>query len=540
MGGFNIHVAQAGTLVICYCAQLTPTYQCSGTWFYGGLLQISGPKGGQSWVMPTKVNCASNSTGVCSTAGQEELVNIDVANNLDSGVHLASILIESESSSILTFMAPVAELLQDGDAIFLEPSSILIDNKPLSSMTEAEQFAAMSLAGMSQFQDDTSKTFLKHWHYVQLLTAEDGSREATSKVRIPIGWSSTDIGIPSFSFVPGQLQWFRSNILSSQNSLKADRLVTDLPVCWAPNEGTGIYNFYGTAGSVSFTDPSVLVGARLALSTRRSGSRAPILISFSPSRSIGEYERTMGQTLVTLRFLNTSLQPAMASQNFSQASCGHLFSELWSNAEGGFPIPHGCWLNDAGANGEPGQRELYILFGRINGLRNKCPGTSCTYQLVLDAIATDLVVQPILDIDVSCSFPHGGCARRHQIYERATIAPEAGTLGAADLVSSVSLPDAGDDGVLHWNNVLTIRLTTMLGASKLAWAETSPIQQGQYVRLFMTPFTQWSFASGCSASCTAEPGTCSATCTVERLLPSVFASELETCRVFVHELCVFS
>lgn len=30
-------------------------------------------------------------------------------------------------------------------------------------------------------------------------------------------------------------------------------------------------------------------GARLALSTRRSGSRAPILISFSPSRSIGEY-----------------------------------------------------------------------------------------------------------------------------------------------------------------------------------------------------------------------------------------------------------
>ena len=31
-GGFNIHVAQAGTLVICYCAQLTPTYGCSGTW----------------------------------------------------------------------------------------------------------------------------------------------------------------------------------------------------------------------------------------------------------------------------------------------------------------------------------------------------------------------------------------------------------------------------------------------------------------------------------------------------------------------------
>lgn len=48
--------------------------------------------------------------------------------------------------------------------------------------------------------------------------------------KLPSVWGpSKDIGIPSFSFVPGQLQWFRSNILSSQNSLKADRLVTDLP-----------------------------------------------------------------------------------------------------------------------------------------------------------------------------------------------------------------------------------------------------------------------------------------------------------------------
>ncbi len=85
------------------------------------------------------------------------------------------------------------------------------------------------------------------------------------------------------------------------------------------------------------------------------------------------------------------------------------------------------------------------------------------YRIVSGALAKD--IQPGFNPSKAIS------ERRHQIFERATIAPEAGTLGAADLVSSVSLPNAGDDGVLHWNNVLTIRLTTMLGASKLDWAE---------------------------------------------------------------------
>lgn len=56
------------------------------------------------------------------------------------------------SNYVIPVVPGFGEWTKDGDAIFLEPSSILIDNKPLSSMTEAEQFAAMSLAGMGQFQ----------------------------------------------------------------------------------------------------------------------------------------------------------------------------------------------------------------------------------------------------------------------------------------------------------------------------------------------------------------------------------------------------
>ncbi|CAK9087021.1 unnamed protein product [Durusdinium trenchii] len=241
---------QAGTLVICYCAQLTDD-ACTGTWFYLGLLQVSGPQPGHRWVLPTrqkvglqdlqgwgfrvddrlrlldkgsscssapsssayKVGCSSNSS--CRVALEDETIEVRVANNLLSGAELLEVHVESDSSSILTFSAPIGHLLQDGDAIYLEPESILIDGRGLISMSEDEQFDAMLLAGMAQFQDDPSKFFLQHWHYVQVL-AEEGSSDESKRVRIPMGWASD--ARRAFSFVPGQLQWFRANRLDSEET----------------------------------------------------------------------------------------------------------------------------------------------------------------------------------------------------------------------------------------------------------------------------------------------------------------------------------
>ncbi|CAK9023906.1 Uncharacterized protein SCF082_LOCUS16391 [Durusdinium trenchii] len=515
---------QAGTLVICYCAQLTDD-ACTGTWFYLGLLQVSGPQPGHRWVLPTrqkvglqdlqgwgfrvddrlrlldkgsscssapsssayKVGCSSNSS--CRVALEDETIEVRVANNLLSGAELLEVHVESDSSSILTFSAPIGHLLQDGDAIYLEPESILIDGRGLNSMSEDEQFDAMLLAGM----------------------ASDARR--------------------AFSFVPGQLQWFRANRLDSEETGESYGVLTSsvgasvcFEVCWAPNEG-GAVQFYSEAGTVSFTDPPELLGrsvlagesagkglgARLGLTSRRSGSTSAVLISFSPSRAVVEYrrsgrtgrtgwEQSTGHMLLGLRFLNSSqghslgrglgLLPAGPSVGATQGACGALFTELWSDAASGFPVPVSCWMSDLGANGEPHQRELFILFERMSdlggiescGLRNQCPGSSCTYQLVLDAVATDLTIgQEVLDIDVACSFAHGGCDRRYQIYERASVVSEQRTEPGSGGGFSVALREAGSDGVLLWTQVLGLRLTT-----------TSPIQAGQTLRLFMAPFTQWS------------------------------------------------
>ena len=44
------------------------------------------------------------------------------------------------------------KVAQDGDALFLNPGGILINNQPLAAASVLEQFAAMELAGMGQFQ----------------------------------------------------------------------------------------------------------------------------------------------------------------------------------------------------------------------------------------------------------------------------------------------------------------------------------------------------------------------------------------------------
>ncbi|CAJ1405442.1 unnamed protein product [Effrenium voratum] len=541
---------QAGTVAVCYCGLA----DCSGSWLYVGLLQLRGPRGGQTWVLPTKrivalrdvqgwgfhvedklrlaadscegsvftpyapqgtrevkVGCpfGINSSVACGLASATELLNVQLADNLRSGVNLAGIQVESASSSILTFTAPVD--LQNGDAIYIEPNCIRVNGQPLASMSATQRFDAMRLAGTGQFQDDVSKTFLRYWHHVELV--EDGGFGA-SKVRIPVGWPQDSI--PAFSFASG-LQWYRSNTLNSQEELKVDSLLTDRPVCWAPNDD-GEYNFYGSAGTVSFTDPPELLGARVALTARGDGEEAPILISFVPSRAVPEYRLSSGQMLLVLRFLNTDiLKPTSNSTQQSPLACGRLFRELWSDAPGGFPVPVGCWLEDLGANGESSQRELFILFERLNGLRSVCPEGSCSYQMVLEAAASGLSAgSEVLELEVGCSFGHGDC-ERYQVYERGAVGfEETGTVapGASGFQAALETSEVTSE----------LRLRTS--------AQNAAVQPGTTLRLFLAPFTQWNLGPSCaspSAGCVSSGGSCgtSAGCAVERVLPGVFANEKE-------------
>ncbi|CAE7395096.1 Eno2 [Symbiodinium natans] len=122
-----------------------------------------------------------------------------LSDNLRTGVSIVHWLIEGAHSSVLTFSSPVTDLLSDGDAIYIEPSSIRVDGQDLAAlscdaaagftvfpriqerhpltkprdqechlltksrdlraqestkaMTDTEKFYAMTLTGMGQFQE---------------------------------------------------------------------------------------------------------------------------------------------------------------------------------------------------------------------------------------------------------------------------------------------------------------------------------------------------------------------------------------------------
>eukprot|EP00439_Symbiodinium_sp_Y106_P081227 s598_g20.t1 len=279
----TLRPAKAGTLVACYCGAISVQGTCGATWLFAGLLQIAGPVGGQAWVFPTrllvglhdiagwgfkvtdnlrlvtssalcdgsdvpgsawnpegttaiKVGCpyGINSSKVCEPSSVNEMLPVQLSDNLRTGVSIVHWLIEGPQSSVLTFSSPVTGLLRDGDAIYIEPNSILVDGRGLAAMTDTEKFHAMALTGMGQFQDDGTN-FLRHWHYVQLLSANENGLSATSKVRIPVGWPE-DVERPVIELASNQLQWYRSNVMSSQEEFRANGVVADLKVCWAPNE----------------------------------------------------------------------------------------------------------------------------------------------------------------------------------------------------------------------------------------------------------------------------------------------------------------
>ena len=63
----------------------------------------------------------------------------------------------------------------------------------------------------------------------------------------------------------------------------------------------------------------------------------------------------------------------------SQAACGRLFLEMWTNDAGGFPLPNGCYhgplytdVAEAGQEAPAGYREFFIEFKPIHPLKDEC------------------------------------------------------------------------------------------------------------------------------------------------------------------------
>ena len=171
--------------------------------------------------------------------------------------------------------------------------------------------------------------------------------------------------------------------------------------------------YYSDAGVLTFITPATMADAGVYFTSWVSGTEAPVVISFSPTRGKQDYLR---DTAIVLRILLREIprvavplktsrtgfagvemedNETVLAESMSQAVCGSLFLEMWTNDAAGFPLPRGCYYGplytDApqiGGQPEASYREYFIEFDPKHALKEECVGTnrqsSCVYQLVLN------------------------------------------------------------------------------------------------------------------------------------------------------------
>ena len=183
----------------------------------------------------------------------------------------------------------------------------------------------------------------------------------------------------------------------------------------------------------------------------------------------------------------------------------------------------GCYYSAVGSTGEPGERELTMVFQRFAGLRNTCEGEdrNCELQIILNAHVMNLVIfldqwqdAGVLDIITGCSHPGGGCKSPYDIFERGSASLPVRTIAKApangqrlDPSNGFELLGQDDNGVLG----LSLNSSRILNALRVvlrADAASTGVLRSAILRVFLFPVTLWDIrGTACSATCRPYNGT---------------------------------
>ncbi|CAK0823637.1 unnamed protein product [Prorocentrum cordatum] len=344
--------------------------------------------------------------------------------------------------------------------------------------------------------------------------------------------------------------------------------------------------YYATVGQINFAEPARMADAGVHLTSRVPNMESQIVIAFAPNYGNAEY-RSYDVPLV-LRILfrdidgmltplhsgalgesHEALDPELEvpMEGASQALCGKLFVEMWTNDAEGFPLPTGCYVGplyqdkpsvDPYTGDQeatlPKYREYFIVFGSNNGLKSICIDyrdgrtTSCVYQLVLNAFIHSLTAvdadgnnQEPVSIFTLCanhSSNDSPCGPPYSVIEygkarasRVTVSTDANGLE----LRSVDMSPLGSAkrGVTVDSPYELEESTATFGAESFAGTnlefraypqtQTNPIRPGAFLRIFFFPLTIWDlgFTEACAATCISPPGHVSAVWVSHLLLLSL-------------------
>ncbi|CAJ1405152.1 unnamed protein product, partial [Effrenium voratum] len=583
---------KAGIFVVCYCAMLDAEDLCARPDYFisAARLMFRGPLTGVSLNLPTsfvvridlegwgfsdtdsirlismtqtcrenannprgvevyRLGCPGLNASSCRRPQEKEDISVHVISADITGLYITDISI-GEASSVLTFNGDITAEVLDGDAMTLDETSLLLNGRNYTTWTISEQHTVAQLTGFYGYADEPQvKRML--WNRVSYTSQNN-------QLSIPVGFPASSV--PDFGFVDGKGKWHRRNRLQTQEEIKVDE-AAEVKICWGAFDN-GRQQYYGEAGVLAFSAPTFMADAGVYLSSRLQGSLGMAVISFSPTRGTTFYKAYHTPLVVRLLFKEVDFmmepllsgddpQPlpeeaSIAMENATQATCGQLFTEMWTNDDAGFPFPRGCYYGqlytDVESTNEaprPSYREYFIIFEPKDGIKDVCTLTEgpitrlapCVYQLALNARVGEInMVNPreVIGIYTQCAGKSGYatvCGPRYSVLEYGPAYAADSTLPAEVNSTKIrvellplnlarELSSRGLDGhameALELLPSMSENSEEFLAFGVRAWSEdaSQPIERGGQLNIFFRPFTLWdiSAAAFCRAICIPAPG----------------------------------
>lgn len=469
----------------------------------------------------TTINIGSNPGDLSTIVRSADCSAFDPKNTNCVVNDIVEVVVLSTSETQLLFQS--AHGFADGDQITLG-ENIYCD--PTDTVCTPEALDA--LRGVYQFQDVDNQDYQAPSTYStphRVLTVSGDPM----RVRIQIGWPAPQ---PQFLVIfqgsnPAlQIQgrggkWTHHTKGYTKEEVMGDAPKSNLKVCWSYGrpEAPGVVTYVQQVGLLSITDPAVMEGATISLSTVKLGQPAPMILQFQTASSVQvglRYDNAVDSLRLKMIFTHPNLldlhktgidaplipyDEVVPYAQASQQTCGMLILELWSeDMENGFPLPMGCaYRSFAGANP---RREVEMIFEAMSG-----PRKNTIYQIVFNAHIQD-VLDPLThtllqDTFMQLTTMDDVSSRPYEAIEWGDVTlsrriPQPDPLQASPQFN----PTSGFKIVGGYNNLLELQsgdslIVEIMGGQ----SQGNLISAGCRIRIFLWPFTQWQTTSSCTAGC---------------------------------------
>jgi hypothetical protein len=404
----------AGIYAVCYCEKW---YDCNtpDEWVLVGKIISSGPMGNEGWTLDTGFVQSFTLTGYGFR--DENVIQILAPGQTCDGLMIGSTNVPDYTLNVRychpDFGGSCKKMGNEDNSTHVsdvpggtwryddpKPAAYINSIQPNEFNTATEirftNVALLTVEDRIHFEPDTIRPLGIHWAV---------ERDLTRIIMDPMGHEV--VSIQDFGFqvtVPLTLNpfpplvyknatvgatWYRSNRLKVRY-VKGTEFMQEARVCWGEKAG----EYWREAGMLSVRDADSMDSIMLGATATGVGAIAPMMLSFKTGRSPA-YREARNEMQLRIVFTNTSALdiknagaygedlPDVTGSNQvhenSQATCGRIMQEFWSDHAFGSPVPVGCYIDDDYLSAGGIYKALYILFGPLNGLAK-----STRYVIVLN------------------------------------------------------------------------------------------------------------------------------------------------------------